>query len=173
MTKSVPKLQLSRSRDIPFCQLVLSQANVRRVKCGVSIPELADDIAARTLLQSLSVRAVLDDQARRPACSRFLPAGGASARSNCWSHQKDGEDQPVPCVIREGGIAEEDSLAENVQRVALHPLDQFRAFKALRERASAEEEIAARFFVTPASSSSGCDWLRFPKPCSTSMLRTA
>ena len=35
---------------------MLSQANVRRVKAGVSIDELADDIARRTLLQSLSVR---------------------------------------------------------------------------------------------------------------------
>ena len=41
--------------------------------------------------------------------------------------------QPVPCVVRDDGIAEEDSLAENVQRVALHPLDQFRAFQTLRD----------------------------------------
>src|SRR5207253_9080739 len=46
--------------------------------------------------------------------------------------------------------AEEDSLAENVHRVALHPLDQFRAFKALRDQGAGEEEIAARFFVPPA-----------------------
>ena len=45
---------------------------------------------------------------------------------------------------------EEDSLAENVQRVALHPLDQFPAFHALRDKGLGEEEIAARFFVTPA-----------------------
>jgi len=47
-------------------------------------------------------------------------------------------------------LAEEDSLAENVQRAPLHPLDQFRAFLALREAGLGEEEIAARFFVTPA-----------------------
>jgi ParB family chromosome partitioning protein len=58
--------------------------------------------------------------------------------------------QPVPCIVREDGVAEEDSLAENVQRAALHPLDQFRAFQALREKGLGEEEIAARFFVTPA-----------------------
>jgi ParB family chromosome partitioning protein len=52
-------------------------------------------------------------------------------------------------VVREGGIGEEDSLAENVQRVALHPLDQFRAFQTLREKGLSEEEIAARFFVNP------------------------
>ena len=48
------------------------------------------------------------------------------------------------------GLAEEDSLAENSQREALHPLDQFRAFQTLRDKGLGEEEIAARFFVTPA-----------------------
>ena len=36
-----------------------------------------------------------------------------------------------------------------MQRVALHPLDQFRAFKALIDKGLGEDEIAARFFVTP------------------------
>lgn len=40
MTKS-KKITLSASRDIPFNKLVLSQANVRRIKAGVSIEELA------------------------------------------------------------------------------------------------------------------------------------
>src|SRR6202790_3630602 len=57
--------------------------------------------------------------------------------------------QPVPCVVRTDGLAEEDSLAENVQREPLHPLDQFRAFQTLREKGLSEEEIAARFFVNP------------------------
>ena len=47
MTKSLPKLVLSSSRDIPFSQLVLSQKNVRRVKAGLSIEDLADDIYRR------------------------------------------------------------------------------------------------------------------------------
>lgn len=38
----------------------------------------------------------------------------------------------------------------NVHRLALHPLDQFRAFKALRDQGAGEDEIAARFFVPPA-----------------------
>ena len=50
---------------------------------------------------------------------------------------------------RPTALAEEDSLAENVQRVALHPLDQFRAFQTLREKGLSEEEIAAAFFVHP------------------------
>ncbi len=33
----VQKITLSASRDIPFNKLTLSQANIRRVKAGVSI----------------------------------------------------------------------------------------------------------------------------------------
>ncbi|TGV79149.1 DNA-binding protein, partial [Mesorhizobium sp. M2D.F.Ca.ET.145.01.1.1] len=46
------------------------------------------------------------------------------------------------------GIGEGESLAENVQRAPWHPLDQFRAFLALREKGQSEEEIAAAFFVS-------------------------
>jgi ParB family chromosome partitioning protein len=59
---------------------------------------------------------------------------------------------PVPCVLRDVTsdiLAEDDSLAENMQRIALHPLDQFRAFTALREKGQGGEAIAAAFFVTP------------------------
>ena len=85
MAKCGPENPLSASRDIPFNKLVLSQANVRRIKAGVSIEELAEDIARRTLLQSITVRPVLDDRtAPRPACSRSRRAGAAIARSNFW-----------------------------------------------------------------------------------------
>lgn len=58
----VQKIILSSSRDIPFNKLVLSQSNVRRIKAGVSIDELAEDIARRTLLQSITVRPVRDTE---------------------------------------------------------------------------------------------------------------
>jgi ParB family transcriptional regulator, chromosome partitioning protein len=151
MASSVPKLALSRSRDIPFDQLVLSQSNVRRLKCGVSIGELADDIMRRTLLQSLNVRAVLDDDGNDTG--KFeVPAGGRRFRALelLVKSKRMAKNQPVPCVVREGGSAEEDSLVENTMRMPLHPLDQFRAFKALRDAGTSEEEIAARFFA-PAS----------------------
>src|SRR3984957_17817802 len=110
MANTVQKITLSGSRDIPFNKLVLSQSNVRRIKAGISVEELAEDIARRTLLQSLNVRPVLD---------------------------------PATNIL-----AEDDSLAENVQRVALHPLDQFRAFQTLREKGQSDETIAAAFFVS-------------------------
>ena len=45
MTKTVQKITLYPSRDIPFDTLVLSQSNVRRIKAGRSVEELAEDIA--------------------------------------------------------------------------------------------------------------------------------
>jgi ParB/RepB/Spo0J family partition protein len=150
MATAVQKITLSASRDIPFNKLVLSQSNVRRVKAGVSIEELAEDIARRTLLQSLNVRAVLDAEGKETGMFE-IPAGGRRYRALelLVKQKRLAKTAPVPCVVREGGVAEEDSLAENVQRVALHPLDQFRAFHALRDKGLGEEEIAARFFVSP------------------------
>jgi ParB family chromosome partitioning protein len=149
MATTVQKITLSPSRDIPFNKLLLSQSNVRRVKAGVSVEELADDIARRGLLQGLSVRAVVD-QAGVETGMFEIPAGGRRYRALelLVKQKRLAKTAPVPCVVREGGIAEEDSLAENVQRAPLHPLDQFRAFLALREKGQSEEEIAAAFFVS-------------------------
>ena len=148
MATAAKKITLSPSRDIPFTKLVLSQSNVRRVKAGVSIEELAEDIVRRGLLQGLSVRAVLDEAGEETGMFE-IPAGGRRYRALelLVKQKRLAKTAPVPCVVREGGIAEEDSLAENVQRAPLHPLDQFRAFLSLREKGQSEEEIAAAFFV--------------------------
>ncbi|MCB4767721.1 ParB/Srx family N-terminal domain-containing protein [Ancylobacter sp. Lp-2] len=149
MATNVQKITLSPSRDIPFNKLLLSQSNVRRIKAGVSIEELAEDIARRGLLQGLSVRPVVDDAGIETGMFE-IPAGGRRYRALelLVKQKRLAKTAPVPCVIREGGIAEEDSLAENVQRAPLHPLDQFRAFLALREKGQSEEEIAAAFFIS-------------------------
>jgi len=151
MANGTQKVRLSSSRDIPFNKLVLSQANVRRVKAGVSIEELAEDIARRTLLQSLSVRPVLDAEGNETGMFE-VPAGGRRYRALdlLVKQKRMAKTQAVPCVVRMEGLAEEDSFAENSQREPLHPLDQFRGFQTLREKGLSEEEIAARFFVSPS-----------------------
>jgi ParB family transcriptional regulator, chromosome partitioning protein len=151
MTKAIQKITLSPSRDIPFNKLVLSQSNVRRVKAGVSIEQLAESIAQRTLLQSLSVRAVVDADGNETGIFE-VPAGGRRYRALEFlvKQKRMSKTQTVPCVVREGGIAEDDSVAENDERVGLHPLDQFRAFQTLRDLGLTEEDIAARHFVKPA-----------------------
>ncbi len=145
------KIVLNPSRDIPFNKLVPSQANVRRVKAGVSIEALAESIARRSLLQSLSVRPVLDAEGNETGMFE-VPAGGRRFRAlELLVRQKRlAKTAPIPCIVKTDGLAEEDSLAENTDREALHPLDQFRAFQTLRAKGQGEEEIAAAFGVTAA-----------------------
>lgn len=130
---------------------MLSQSNVRRIKAGVSVEQLAESIAQRTLLQSLNVRAVVDAEGNETGIFE-VPAGGRRYRALelLVKQKRMSKTQAVPCVVREGGIAEDDSIAENDERVGLHPLDQFRAFLALRDLGMSEEDIAARHFVAPA-----------------------
>ena len=153
MTKTARHITLSPSRDIPFEKLVLSQSNVRKIKAGISVEELAEDIARRGLLQGLNVRPVLDEAGVETGIFE-IPAGGRryQALALLVKQKRLAKTAAVPCVVRDPHsaiVAEDDSLAENVQRVALHPLDQFRAFVSLREKGLTEDEIAAAFFVAP------------------------
>jgi len=152
MAKAVQKIKLSPSRDVPFNKLVLSQKNVRRIKAGISVEDLAEDIARRSLLQSLNVRPVLDAEGQETGMFE-VPAGGRRYRALelLVKQKRLAKTAPVPCIVSDVSTeitAEEDSLAENVHRVALHPLDQFRAFQTLREQGRSEEDIAAIFFVS-------------------------
>src|SRR5258707_10507279 len=107
MTTAVQKIKLSPSRDIPFNKLVLSQSNVRRVKAGVSIEQLAESIALRTLLQSLSVRAVLDQDGTETGMFE-VPAGGRRYRALklLVKQKRMTEEQPAPSVVRDDRLAE-------------------------------------------------------------------
>lgn len=149
-----PKITLSPSRDIPFDKLILSQSNVRRVKNGVTIEDLADDIERRGLLHGLNVRPEIDADGNETG--RFeIPAGGRrySALAILVKRKRMDKISPVPCVVKSATdpvLAEEDSLAENTHREPLHPLDEFRGMKALHDKGEREQAIAAHFRVTPA-----------------------
>ncbi|WP_088343900.1 MULTISPECIES: ParB/RepB/Spo0J family partition protein [Rhodomicrobium] len=145
------KLTLHASRDIPLNKLVLSQANVRREKAGQSIEMLAADIERRGLLQSLSVRPLADAGGKETGMFE-VPAGGRrfKALQLLVKQKKLSKTAPIPCIVKTDGLAEEDSLAENVMREGLHPLDQFRAFQTLAEAGQGLEAIAATFGVTAA-----------------------
>jgi ParB family chromosome partitioning protein len=152
MATAAQKITLSSSRDIPFNKLILSQSNVRKVKAGVSIEELSQDIARRGLLQGLYVRPVEDADGNETGMFE-IPAGGRryQALELLVKAKRLAKTAPVPCVVRERGsdiLLEDDSLAENIQRAPLHPLDQYRAFQDMRLKGMSEEEIAAAFFVS-------------------------
>ncbi|MER8713187.1 ParB/RepB/Spo0J family partition protein [Mesorhizobium sp. M1295] len=146
------KITLNASRDIPFNKLMLSQSNVRRIKRGETIEDLAASIARRGLLQSLNVRPVLDGEGNETGMFE-VPAGGRRYRALelLVKQKRMIKTEPVPCVVSDAQSAvpiEEDSLAENFQREDLHPLDMFRAFQTLHDQGASHEEIAARFFVS-------------------------
>jgi ParB family chromosome partitioning protein len=152
MAKAAPKLVLSASRDIPFDKLFLSQSNVRRVKAGVSIAELAEDIYRRGLLHGLPVRPALDGQDQETGMFE-VPVGGRRYRAlELLIRQKRfAKAGPVPCVVKDAHdpiSAEEDSLAENTFREPLHPLDEFRGMQKLALQGQGEEEIAVHFNTT-------------------------
>jgi ParB family transcriptional regulator, chromosome partitioning protein len=151
MATAIQKITLSSARDIPFHKLVLSQSNVRRVKAGVSIEEMAESIARRGLIQSLHVRPVLDADGAETGMFE-VPAGGRRYRALelLVKQKRLAKTATVPCVIGDANsdiLVDEVSLVENMERAPLHPLDQFRAFQAMRDKGMTEEAIAAAFFV--------------------------
>ena len=101
MATAVQKIaSLGERRDIPFNKLILSQANVRKTKAGVSISELAEDIGHRGLLQNLNVRPVLDGEGVETGIFE-VPAGGRRFRALelLVKAKRLAKTAPVPCNV--------------------------------------------------------------------------
>ena len=178
MAKAVQKITLSASRDIPFNKLVLSQANVRRLKTGVSIEDLAEDIARRGLLQSLNVRPILD--AEGAETGRFeIPAGGRRYRAleRLVRQKRLSKTALIPCIVRDPGVevsAEEEIRWRRMSSVS--PCIRWISFVPSRRcstRAPARRRSPLGSSSRPLWSGSGCAWQRCPRSSSTSMPRTA
>ncbi|KKJ75139.1 hypothetical protein WH95_20010 [Kiloniella litopenaei] len=122
---------------IPFNQLVEDPENVRKTSSKASMEALAANIAAHGLLQNLLVRKV-DNK-------KFAVGGGERRRQALGMLVADGklgETHPVPCVIKEGPITS-ISLSENVHRAAMHPADEFVAYKDMIDSGMTVKEVAA------------------------------
>lgn len=147
---AAPLLELSPILTIPLNKLVFSVGNVRKTHAALSIEALAESIARRSLLQSLSVRPLLDD-AGNESSSYEVQAGQRRLRALHLLVEQGrlSANAPIPCVVKTTGMLEDDSLAENSDRQALHPLDEFRAFAALHGNGMPEDDIAAAYAVTP------------------------
>ena len=154
--KKKPALELiefSRARDIPFNRIRLSNDNVREVDVEVGLDELAFDIDRREdLIQGINVRAVLDADGNESG-DYETPAGGRRYRaiSRLVEAGRFPADGLVPCIVKKANAktsAVDDSLAENTFRLALHPLDQFKAFKRMVDGGMGTEEVASAYFTT-------------------------
>ena len=130
--------------SIPLNKLLAWEGNVRTTDPGKGIDELAASIFAHGLLQSLVVRKDKRGKYAVVAGRRRLLALDSLVESGSMKPQT-----PIPCqVLDDGADATEISLAENVVREAMHPADEFEAFKALIEKGVPVADVAARFGVT-------------------------
>ncbi|MBS0513920.1 MAG: ParB/RepB/Spo0J family partition protein [Proteobacteria bacterium] len=131
-------------QSLPVASLVLSPLNVRKTG-GQSVEDLAASIQAQGLIQNLTVMPV-------GGKDKFeVVAGGRRWRAlrHLIKAKALPKDHAVPCKIVTAEEAKEISLSENVVRAAMHPADQFEAFKALVDDGLPVEDVAARFGVAP------------------------
>jgi ParB family transcriptional regulator, chromosome partitioning protein len=148
--KPTPKIALIAPQTIPLDKLEIHEDNVRKsAEDQAAIQDLAADIAARGLLQSLSVRPILDADGNETG-TYGIQAGSRRFRALklLVKQKKLAKNAPIPCIVKTDGYAEADSLAENTQRQALLPLDEFRAFKAMADKGHGDDTIAAAFRVS-------------------------
>jgi ParB family transcriptional regulator, chromosome partitioning protein len=130
--------------SIPVKQLRSSRFNVRKTG-GMAVGELADSIASVGLLQNLTVVADPNGETYGVVAGKRRCA----ALKQLIKQKRLPEDAVVPCRIVQPADATAASLTENVQRVAMHPADQFDAFAKLVAEGKTLEAVAAQFGVTP------------------------
>ncbi|MDX2277366.1 MAG: ParB/RepB/Spo0J family partition protein [Hyphomonadaceae bacterium] len=128
---------------IALTKLRQSEANARRTDKRADIESLAEDIAAHGVLQNLNVtdcgngKYAVSAGGRRHAALKLLSKQG-----------RIGKDYLVPCKVISDEDAAEVSLAENVQRVAMHAMDEAEAYEGLVVEGVDAEAISKRFGVT-------------------------
>ena len=151
---AVAMIVFSRSRDIPFNRIRLSDSNVRETDVEAGLDDLTHDIDRREdIVQGINVRAILDADGNETGDFE-TPAGGRRFRAiaRLVEAGRFPADGLVPCLVKKADAktsAVDDSLAENVLRLGLHPLDQFRAFKRMLDDGMTKEEIADAYRTTP------------------------
>ena len=122
-------------------QLKLSPLNVRK-KGGGDVADLLPSLRSLGVLQPLLVQ---------PNCEGFEIVAGQRRYAALTKLAEEGYAEPVPVAIMEDGDdakAIEASLAENVARLPMDEIDQYKAFAALKAKGLDVGEIAARFGVT-------------------------
>lgn len=121
--------------------LKIAPVNVRK-HGAKDIDDLVPSIRTLGLIQPLLVRR---------NCEGFEVIGG---QRRFYALSKLAEEirvDPVPCIIMQDGDyakALEASLAENIARLPMDEVDQYKAFAALEKQGNAVEDIAAQFGIT-------------------------
>jgi ParB family chromosome partitioning protein len=130
---------------IPLNKLIASGLNARKITTSAeNNAELRASLLAFGVLENLIVYGAGKD--------KFAVAAGERRRASLkllLKEKKIPANFAVPCIVRPEDEAVELSLAENIIRVAMHPIDQFAAFAALIDEGKTLEDVAAQFGITP------------------------
>lgn len=149
--KAAPVTENGTEIFIPLNKLKKSPRNARKTPHGeAAIEAYAASISAKGILQNLVVEPELDaDGAQTGFYLVTIGEGRRLAQLLRAKRKQIKKTEPIRCVIDTANDPHEISLDENVTREAMHPADQFEAFRKLaEERGYGAEEIAARFGVT-------------------------
>ncbi|KJF71771.1 MULTISPECIES: ParB/RepB/Spo0J family partition protein [Agrobacterium] len=146
-----PKAISGAELFIPLEKLKKSPRNARKTPHSEAhIEALAASIAAKGMLQNLVVEPETDE-AGEPTGFYLVTVGEGRRLAHLLRVRRKQirKSEHVRCVLDTANDPQEISLDENVTREAMHPADQFEAFRELAEhRGWGAEEIAARFGVT-------------------------
>ena len=149
---SLPPLTSPAARDqtesffVPLNKLDRDPKNVRKTYSKEGVAEMAATIRADgyRLLQNIIVR-------KGDKRGRFFVTAGERRRAALLFLADAGEiskDYPVECKERSEAEATEISIIENMQREAMHPVDEYEAYRVMAEDGKSVEDIAARFGTT-------------------------
>jgi len=140
----------SAIRGVPFKLLFLAPENVRKDESEDGIPELADDIESQGVLQNLAGYDAEPTRGKRQKPVGVV-AGGRRYRALrlLLKQGRIDENYVVPCLVGSKDAAIAISLAENDNRKALHPADEFEAARALVDAGKSIEDVAALLRLEP------------------------
>ena len=128
-------------KHINLDQLKTADVNVRK-KGGKSVDDLLPSLRALGLLQPLLVR---------PNCEGYEIVAGQRRFHALQKLAEEGPVAPVACLVMDtsdDAKAIEASLAENIARLPMDEVDQYKAFAALVKEGQSVEEIADHFGIT-------------------------
>ena len=128
-------------QHIKIENLKTTTLNVRK-KGAKDIADLVPSIRSLGVIQPLLVR---------PNCEGYEIVAGQRRYHALVKLSEESEIEPVPCIIMEEGddaLAIEASLTENIARLPMDEIDQYKAFSALVKEGKTVEEIASQFGIT-------------------------
>lgn len=132
---------------LSLSQLYLSEKNVRKTHHESAYQEMCASLLYHGLQQNL---VVIEEAPQHYA----VIAGGRRLRAMQDLHDKGkiipniGDEWLIPCQVAAARDATELSLVENTIRIAMHPADQYEAWRVMMDEGKSTADVAMRFGVT-------------------------